>query len=270
MTFQDVTAGMPTLRPACPPLSSLEQRCPGMTAYHFPSHVHYAVVQDAVIFMNLRADQYSLLAGDKAQLFATLLAPAPHTQGRTVRIDPSAHDENARARHALVTELLNCNLLMPGAEATALTRPTLPPPREDFLTAGDECAPRIRLRHVGRFLIACLVSAWRLRYTTLEDTVRAVERRRRTRAAKPPLDGPELHGLVTLFQRMRPLYPKDALCLFDSLALLAFLAKYGCFPHWVFAVTLTPWSAHCWVQYADVSLNEDAERARHYTVIFVA
>ena len=117
---------------------------------------------------------------------------------------------------------------------------------------------------------ACLVATWRLRYTTLERTIRAVERRRRKRTSPHPIDRYELQRLVALFRRMRPLYPKDALCLFDSLALLEFLAPYGCFPHWVFAVTLSPWSAHCWVQYADLCLNEDAERARQYTVILVA
>ena len=242
-----------------------------MTAYHFPGHVHYAVVQDAIIFMDLRADEYSLLTGEKAQLFAALFAPAPHALEREILIDPIAPEKDARARHALVTELLNRDLLSPGAEAAPMNPADIPPPREYFLAAGDAGVSRIRLRNVGRFFAACLVSTWRLRFITLERTIRVVERRRRKRTSSPhPVDRYELQRLVALFRRMRPLYPKDALCLFDSLALLEFLAPYGCFPHWVFAVTLTPWSAHCWVQYADLCLNEDAERARQYTVILVA
>ena len=241
-----------------------------MTVYHFPCHVHYAVVQDAIIFMDLRADEYSLLMGEKARLFAALFSLAPHALDRELLIDRIAPENDARARHALVTELLNRDLLSPGAEAAPMKPADLPPPREDFLAAGDAGVPRIRPRHVGRFFAACLVSTWRLRFMTLERTIRAIERRRGKRTAPHPIDRYELQRLVALFRRMRPLYPKDALCLFDSLALLEFLAPYGCFPHWVFAVTLSPWSAHCWVQYADLCLNEDAERARQYTVILVA
>jgi len=262
-------AGMQRFRPACPSFPRPNEHRPAVTPYHVPNHVHYAVVQDAVIFMDLRADQYSLLTGEKARLFAALFSPAPHTRGRDLLINPIAPGVSARARDALVTELLKCNLLTAGAEATAMNRASLPPPREDFLAAGAVCPPRIRLRDVGQFFTACLVAAWRLRYTPLETTLRAVERRRRARTAMHPLDLSELQRLVALFRRMRPLFPKDALCLFDSLALVEFLAQYGCFPHWVFAVMLNPWSAHCWVQQADVSLNEDAERARHYTVILV-
>ncbi len=270
MTSQDVMAGMQSPRPACPPFPTADETAPAVTAYHFPSHVHYAIVQDAIIFMDLRTDEYSLLTGEKARLFSALFTPSVRSIESEFLIDPTASGEGARARHALVTELLNRNLLRPGAEAAPMKPADLPPPREDFLAAGDAGVSRIRPRHVGRFFAACLVATWRLRYTTLERTIRAVERRRRKRTAPHPFERYELQRLVALFRRMRPLYPKDALCLFDSLALLEFLAPYGCFPHWVFAVTLSPWSAHCWVQYADLCLNEDAERARQYTVILVA
>ncbi len=253
-----------------PAFSRSDQHRHDVTSYHLPIHVHYAVVEDAVIFMDLRSDQYSLLTGEKAQLFATSFGPASQARERVLLIDPSASDESARARYALVTELLNCNLLIRGSEPTPTNRAKLPPPRGDFLAVGDARPARMRLRDVRRFFTACLASAWRLRYTTVEDTVGAVERRRRTGRPDHPRDLSELHRLVAVFRRLRPLFPKDALCLFDSLALLEFLAPYGYCPHWVFAVKLNPWSAHCWAQYADICLNEDAERARQYTVILVA
>ncbi len=270
MTLQDVTAGMRAVRPARPPSAISDAHRNAVDCYHFPEHVHYTVVQDSVIFMDLRADQYSLLTGEKARLFATLFMPAPGAIERALLVDPSNPGANTGARSALLTELLNGHLLARGVDPTPMTRQSLPLPCEDFLAAGNTDLPRVRLRHVRRFLTACLVSAWRLRHRSIEDTVRAVERRRRFRTPEHPPDLSELRRVVALFHRMRPLFPKDALCLFDSLALLEFLARYGCFPHWVFAVTLNPWSAHCWVQYADVALNEDAERARHYTVILVA
>ena len=269
MTSQDATADMQRLCPACPPYSGLDEHSHAMTPYHFPAHVHYAVLQDAVIFMDLKSDRYSLLTDEKARLFTALFVPAPRALERALFIDRSAPGRSTRAASSLVTELLDCKLLAPGTDAAPVTRPNLPPPGDDFL-ADDTDSTHIRLRDIGRFLTACLFAAWRLRSTTIEATVRAVERRRRADTPEHPPDRSALRHLVALFRRLRPLFPKDALCLFDSLALLEFLARYGCFPHWVFAVTLNPWSAHCWVQYADVALNEDAERARHYTVILVA
>jgi hypothetical protein len=55
---------------------------------------------------------------------------------------------------------------------------------------------------------------------------------------------------------LRPLYPRDYLCLFDSLALIEFLAQHGLYPTWVFGVTSDPFMAHCWVQEGDTLLND--------------
>jgi hypothetical protein len=55
--------------------------------------------------------------------------------------------------------------------------------------------------------------------------------------------------------------------LFDSLALLEFLAVYRFFPRIVFGVVADPFQAHCWLQDDAVVLNDDLERLGKYQPI---
>jgi hypothetical protein len=78
-----------------------------------------------------------------------------------------------------------------------------------------------------------------------------------------------LREMVETFGRLRPYYPRAYLCLFDSLALVNFLAPYGAFPQWVYGVRLNPFAAHCWVQDSGVVLNDVVENVREYTPLMV-
>lgn len=69
------------------------------------------------------------------------------------------------------------------------------------------------------------------------------------------------------FQYLRPYYIRKYLCLYDSLALLEFLAHYRIFPQWVFGVTGQPFNAHCWIQESDCVLNDTLEHVRGFTPI---
>ena len=73
--------------------------------------------------------------------------------------------------------------------------------------------------------------------------------------------------LVHDFLSLRPLFPRKYLCLFDSLALLEFLSKYGLHPSWVFGVQPDPFEAHCWLQHQDTILNDTVEVVSTYTPI---
>jgi hypothetical protein len=93
------------------------------------------------------------------------------------------------------------------------------------------------------------------------------ERKQRHAKQLHEFDFPKAKRLYSVFSALRPIYPRDYLCLFDSLAFLEFLSAYGLFPTWVFAVTSDPFTAHCWVQQGDVVLNDSVERASGYVPI---
>lgn len=74
-------------------------------------------------------------------------------------------------------------------------------------------------------------------------------------------------ALTARFRSIRPWYPRDYLCLFDSLALTQFLLSHAIRALWVFGVREDPFAAHCWVQYGNVILNEYLDRTLLYTPI---
>ncbi|WP_454762300.1 lasso peptide biosynthesis B2 protein [Caulobacter segnis] len=69
------------------------------------------------------------------------------------------------------------------------------------------------------------------------------------------------------FLAVRSLIPIKPVCLQDSVALIDHLARRGFHPTLVFGVALAPFSAHCWVQVADVVLNDALLKVRAHTPI---
>ncbi|WP_447909534.1 lasso peptide biosynthesis B2 protein [Brevundimonas bullata] len=70
------------------------------------------------------------------------------------------------------------------------------------------------------------------------------------------------------FWRMGPWLPIEGECLVRSALLMRFLQQRGLEADWVFGVRLWPFTAHCWVQLDGVCLNDDVERLTSYTPIY--
>jgi hypothetical protein len=119
-----------------------------------------------------------------------------------------------------------------------------------------------------RFFLACIWVDWQLRRAALPRALARIERRR-PRVEQPAMNSTPAHTavLVSAFMALRPLYPRPYLCLFDSLALLEFLAAHECFPRMVFGVVADPFQAHCWLQDGPAVLDDDLERVRRYKPI---
>jgi len=125
---------------------------------------------------------------------------------------------------------------------------------------------RIGIRDLVRFAAASFRASRLLKKRPIGEVVGAVRKRKASRQnAVARID--DLRRQLLIFRRLRPLYPRPYLCLFDALALVEFLARRGHFPTWVFGVQLEPFGAHCWVQVDNRVLNEEAEYAREFTPI---
>lgn len=120
--------------------------------------------------------------------------------------------------------------------------------------------------HAGTFFASCRRASRELSrqpfHVTLE-AVRARKARGTVRADAPDFE--RARSLVLSFNRLRWYYPRPYLCLFDSLALLHFLASFDLFPHWVFGVSADPFEAHCSVQLGSVVLNDTVQRVSALT-----
>jgi hypothetical protein len=117
----------------------------------------------------------------------------------------------------------------------------------------------------ARFFLACTRIDWYLRKRKLPLALARIKRRRlRAGPSTGFTGGTSSTKLTSIFRSLRPLYPRPYLCLFDSLALLEFLAVYHSYPRIVFGVVADPFQAHCWLQEENVLLNDDLERIGKY------
>jgi hypothetical protein len=227
--------------------------------YFLPEHVYFCGRGEAAVFLDLRNDEYTMVQGVQTLALKACIA----TQcDRPKRI----RSENDPPLQAALDEMVEAGLLTTDSRDGRPIAPT------DIVAAGSvlvetEAAQDVRVTPLDlwRFAASCTSAALKLRSQPIEKTVQTVRGRKAARAGE--LDWQQARKRVCVFNRLRSLFPADYLCLFDSLALVDFLARYDVFPTWVFAVQFEPWAAHCWVQEGDALFNESPEEAAEYVPI---
>lgn len=226
-----------------------------MREYFLPAHVHVCCRGDDFVFLDLKQDDYTLVQGAAAAALKAI-----SLTGQVDGSQPEAADA--------LKELLAGGLLISDRNKGRSVRVTQAELAMESLI-DPEAMPQTRpsVSHVYRFIAACTVAAARLRWNRIEDTVKSVELRKQRYNSNSNFDMRAARELTAVFQTLRSLFPRNYLCLYDSLALLEFLARHRVFPTWVFGVRLEPWAAHCWVQEGQFVFNEDVETAAGYTPI---
>lgn len=235
--------------------------------FRFPDHVFVCRAGDRHVFLDLRRDEYSCLPRCDTIGFAALIEGWPAGGKSGDSLTPVAENES----DAVLNELLGSGLLARNGRGRRRARPSLFAEPLRALSGGDGAVGReaaIRPVDIGRFLRASISAAFGLRWRRLEAVVQRVGRRRTKGGGQgAEIDFREVEGLVRRFRAMRPWFPGGFRCLFDSLALLDFLAFHGVYPSWVFGVCTEPFHAHCWVQAGDLLLNDSLEHVRPFTPI---
>jgi hypothetical protein len=181
-------------------------------------------------------------------------------------IDPPS-PETAAAIEVLRGRGLLADGIPPGKDATPVTATV--PARE--LVSETDTAPGAHLGSWLKFLTASAFAKFALRTWPFERVILRVKRRKALLEPQSgALDAERARKLVEAFARYRVfLFSSKDECLYDSLALLEFLARYGIYPDWVFGVQTRPFAAHCWVQHGDVVFNDTVEHVTGYTPIMV-
>lgn len=225
--------------------------------YTLAPAVHVCQCGGRLVFLNLKTDRYLALGFSQSEMVSQLLTG--EVDG--VNVTPQVR--------TLVDRLQACGLLVSTAAPAPALAPCVSTPVKSFL--GFTC-PRqaITARETLRFFQASRTANRMLKaqpIINIIDRVRMRKANRQFEANSATAD--QVCGLVHNFGRLRPIYRRPALCLFDSLALLEFLSKYGHYPAWVFGVTVDPFAAHCWVQNGDTLYNDHPDIVSHYTPIMV-
>ncbi|MEX2126104.1 MAG: lasso peptide biosynthesis B2 protein [Woeseia sp.] len=226
-------------------------------------HAYVCHADEHLVFLDLRQDKYLCLGREQSLAVRPFLTESAIIEHAAVRSMESGQCID-RALEVLVENGLLVDDRASGKDAAHVSA-ELP---LSGMTVGAHGRPAVvKFRDVRNFFGAAVLASTRLRWNSLESTVRRVERRKGA-AKRSAIDRyPRVREHTAVFHALRRYYPRDYLCLFDSLSLVEFLARYRVFPQWVFGVTMEPFRAHCWVQDGSAILNDTVENVRNYTPI---
>lgn len=239
----------------------------GRSSYRLADDVFLCLADERYVFLDLRRDQYLSLNRHNTDRVIALFSE-PDT---AISEAPEGRDiGDCDKTHRVVQTLIDKGILVTtGESGKAVEITTVDTPESALLVEGKDYKPVVRLRHWVMFLRASVTASWKLRFYSMKRTVRSVNHRKRQCKKLCSDEHETLRQLLAIFHRLRPFYARKYLCLFDSLALIEFLAYYRFYPQWVFGIIAEPFGAHCWIQNDQYVLNDRPEYVRGYTPIMV-
>jgi hypothetical protein len=235
---------------------------------HLSSHVRACEVDGQVILLDLIRGRYLGIGACEARALAEVVAgwPLPSRSISATEAATNSPDISSVATRLLAQGMLSdgrCDTLTP----VSIKRP-------EATLAPDHTSPQaasITTARVIRFMKAVCLAYVSLRFRSLQSIAIVVSSRRQRSAARSAADINALRDAVSAYQRLRPLvFTVRDKCLFDSLALLEFLAAEDMHPQWVIGVKTHPFTAHSWVQSGPLVLNDHHEHVRLYRPILAA
>jgi hypothetical protein len=239
-----------------------------MGRYSLADHVHVCVNDEHVVLLDLKQDRYWALEAASTAPLSGLVSGWP-VKAFDAPVAGSSDPEQAEQ---LAAGLLDQGILTDqtagGKDATPVRIAT--PAHELLSVDGYRSAP-VGAGDAGTLLVAALSAKLALRFRPFESVVRHfIQRKRKAGGRTLQLDMERARERVETFFKLRVFFfSSRSECLFDSLTLLNFLARYGIFADWVFGVQARPFAAHCWVQFDDVVFNDTVEHVSGYTPIMV-
>lgn len=253
-----------TGRGRLPPLLTSAMKMPkksDMPTLRLADHMRACQVGEQVLLLDLSASRYMGLAGRQAAAMSTI-----------IEFGREASQSSPTAETLRIVDPLYAQGI--------LTRDPSPysVPLQRFLTPSEALDVRdsvpfqpLGARSIQAFLAATLVTSILLRFRSLKQISESVQARRTSLGDSDAHSrSARLHDEVAIFDTLRPLaFTSRNKCLFDSLALVMFLARRGIDAHCVLGVAARPFRAHAWTQRGDIVLNDLPEHVRGFSPIHV-
>jgi len=225
-------------------------------------NVYVCQTEDGAVFMDLGTENYVGIGREEACTLSTRIRdwPAFDDHPASCEVDANTVVESLRRRGLLT------NSHSSGKSPEFLTIQVT-----DAIPFRGTIAnpPNVSLRDVLNFLYACTQAALALKLRPLSRTVAAVRARNGGKSPdRSSADIARVFDLVRVFRRLTPfVFTAMGACLFDSLALIEFLARYDVHATWVLGLRTRPFGAHSWAQYGNLLLNDQLERVEEFTPI---
>jgi hypothetical protein len=234
-----------------------------MKSLQLAEGVYSCLAGDRMVFLDLRRNQYSCLNQKHTRLALGLLSPVDTRGVEPEELRSVDLSERAKVARALIVG----GLIALGGASRRTPTVCVETPKKALQTVKDADRTVPRVGQCITFFEACVAASWKLRRFSMQRAATSVTNRKQNGGKDKHLDSDALSDLTRAFHYLRPLHSREYVCLFDSLALIEFLARYQLFPDWVFGVRGEPFCAHCWVQDRDCILNDSVEYIRSFTPI---
>jgi len=216
--------------------------------YRLADHLSYCLVGDIPIFLDLQADRYVCLSESAKMAFESLVeSPAP-----------------SAAMAPVIERLEASGLLQYHKGETRLAAVTAQSVYSEADLAGSRTSSQEILAAFGH---VCSAELQYKKRSLLENIVGFQARKAR---AKPVHSAEaKVRSIAQAHRLIRRIVPSTDRCLQRSLALAGHLAAVGIPASLIFGVTLAPFSAHCWVQYGSMVLNDRMDHVAQRSQILV-
>ncbi len=237
-----------------------------MERYSLAGHVYVCVSDEHVVLLDLRQDRYFAL---EAAATAPLSGLVPGWPVRSLDA-PVAGSSDPEQAEQIAAGLLEQGILTDEAAAGKDASPVRAArPARELLSPDAYKAGHAGAGTAWNLVAAAVSAKLALRFRAFESVVERYRARKRNAGGSQP-DLERTRALVEAFFRLRVfIFSSRSECLFDSLTLLNFLARYRITADWVFGVQARPFAAHCWVQLDDIVFNDTVEHVSGYTPIMV-
>jgi Transglutaminase-like superfamily len=231
------------------------------TRYYLSPNKHACMTAGRVVILDLENDKYLSLDADTSALLGADVDLLSSRDGLP-QIDPASPLGKALV-HLADNGILST--ARPPRDA-GVRRPCLTPKREILLQPSFR--QHVGAHDVARYIASAMSAKCALRMCSLHRVVLDEQRKAILASSGGRMFDPARAApLCSIYSRLRVIATGPGQCLFDSLALKRFLAKYGLFPEWIFGVHLNPFAAHCWLQHGDTLVHDSLDFVSRYTPI---
>lgn len=236
-----------------------------MTRYCLMPHIYGCASEHGAVFLDINNDQYYFFDPVQWSSISPLIEGTPPVPSNSKIIcSPSVQIEQ-------VSQLIKLNIITNKYELGKSFRQILPhPPQSSLEQLSIMNEPKFTWRHIIAIFYSGIITLAELHLLPLKKIILRLQalRRRRHRINRSDQDTQKkLIYLARIYDQLRPILPKNRICLYDSLVFYRFCSIYRVYPTIVFGVTMYPFAAHCWVQSGEYILNDYPQNIKRYNPI---
>ncbi len=217
--------------------------------------IHCCHTGGTYVFLDLCTDRYTCLTETQAVLFQKFLAVSPEPVPGVEALAFGNYLVQQGILQATFTESDRIDLFQWPAPDRSLF---------DF----DQIEWRFRASRVPAILCSMQAASAACNRGAFQDQISRARSWKSSTNAISPDTSDEVADLAREFHAFAPFVfsSRDA-CRYTSLALLHYLSTAGLCADWIFGVRLSPFSAHCWLEFNGLLLTDETFTVREFTPI---